>query len=205
MWSRFKQEAKKKTQELLDNNSSYAVKLFPINIFNDYQYNPQFTKQSNWNINKDSLLDLEEHFRISQYDQIYLLQRDNIVDNICSYMYAFTTNFFLTDNTNKAKTMQPKGKLTLVASKYYTVKCFILYKKYLDKIQIYLDKNNLPYTKLEYNDVPEFISKHAGDVKLDTVDTNYDYKNSFKNYDEICKLVYQIEKEVDQEFPNIIF
>ena len=205
MWSRFKEEAKKKTQELLDNNSSYAVKLFPINIFNDYQYNPQFTKHPNWNISRDSLLDLEEHFQISKYDQIYLLQRDNIVDNICSYMYAFTTNFFLTESADKAKTMQPRGKVNLTTSKYYTAKCFILYKKYLDYIQIYLDKKNLSYTKLEYNTVPEFISDHFADVKLDTVDTNYDYKNFIKNYDEIAELVYKIEREVDQEFSDVIF
>lgn len=204
MWSKFRDEAKKKTNELLS-NSSYAVKLFPINIFNDYQYNPQYTKNPNWDISKDSLLDLEEYFQISKYDQIYLLQRDNIVDNICSYWHAYTTNFFLTESVDKAKTMQPQGNLHLTANKYYTVKCFILFKKYLDYIQIYLDKNNLPYTKLEYNNVPAFISDCIADIKLDTVDTNYNYKNSIKNYDEISELVYRIEKEVDLEFSNFIF
>lgn len=205
LWDRYKKETKKKTQEIIDSNLSYAVKLFPINIFNDYQYNPQYIKNPNWLINKDSLLDLEEYFQISQYDKIYLLQRENICDNICSYMHAYTTNFFLTDSSGKAKTMHPKGKVTLVASKYYTVKCFILYQRYLKNIKIYLDKKNISYTNLEYDEVPKFIADNAPDVKLDTIDTNYDYRKAFSNYDEICELVREIEKEVDQEFPNIIF
>lgn len=205
LWDKFQTLTKNKTDTIFSNNQStgFVIKLFPINIVNDFQFNPLFNKIPNWNITQDSILDLEESFRISEYDKILISYRHNMTDQICSWWHAYNKSFFLTNNKNVAKAFTPKGKIVVSTfDSHYTIKSAIIHKKLLEYIPTYLNKKNLPYTLLEYNEVPTYLQENFSDIEFSTIDTKYDYKNLIENYNEINETVQKLELEVEKEFVN---
>jgi hypothetical protein len=202
LWQKFKTETRKKTDEFMLQDS-FAIKLFVGNILNDYQVNPKYNKNPNWSITNDSFLDLETYFDVSKYDQIYILNRENITDVLCSYWHALNKNLFLTDNEKVAAKLTPKGVININDNvRLYFIKTYIIYKKYLNDVADYLDNKNIKYTKLDYDDVPNYLKENFTDIKLSTIDTNYDYKNSFENYKAFQQEVDLLEKEMNYEYKN---
>jgi len=207
LWKKLQTETLKKTREIFLQDS-FAIKLFPVSIFNDFQFNPNFNKNVDWHITSQSILDLEEYFNITEYDQIYILNRKNICDMICSYWHAYSKNFFHTDDKNIAKKFQPTGKMTIRTTHHdttYIIKSVIVHYKYLNYIKTYLEKKNKNYIFLDYDDVPDYLQTNFSGINLTTVDTEYNYKNLIENYNEIYETICKLEEEVDREFPNTIF
>lgn len=206
LWNKLQTETLKKTKEIFLQNS-FAIKLFPANIFNDFQYNTTFNKNIDWRITNQSILDLEKYFNVAEYDQVYILNRKNICDMICSYWHAYNRSFFLTDNKKIAHKFQPKGKLSIrnTHNETYIIKCNIIYNKYLNNISKYFDKKNKNYTLLDYDDVPNYLQTNFSDINLSTVDTEYDYKNLIENYNEIYETICKLKEEVERDFPDTIF
>lgn len=204
LWDKFQKLTKQKTNEIFRNNpNGFVIKLFPVNILNDFQYNPYFNKNGDWNITEKSILDLQEYFQISNYDKIIILYRKNSCDQICSWWHAYSKRFFLTDNQDEISRNIPKGKIHVgTLDPQYTIKCSIIYKKYLEYISTYLDKKNLKYTLLEYDDVPEYLENNFSDIQLSTIDTKFDYKNQIENYYSLSETVQKLELQVDKEFIN---
>jgi hypothetical protein len=202
--NKFKKLTKEKTDKIFhDNPNGFVIKLFPVNILNDFQYNPEFAKNSNWHITEDSLLDLEEYFQISKYDKIIITYRKNTCDQICSWWHAYNKKIFLTNNEQDVSALTPKGKIEIdTPYPLYTLKSTIVYKKYLEYISTYLDKKNLKYTLLEYHDVPKYLEDNFSNITLSTVDTKYDYKNQIENYNSLNETIEKLEQEVEKEFKN---
>lgn len=199
LWEKFKTETRKKTDEFMLQDS-FAIKLFVGNVFNNYQVNPKYNKNPNWIITKDSFLDLETYFDVSKYNQIYILNRENITDVICSYWHALNKNLFLTNNQKIASKLSPKGTININDHvKLYFIKTYIIYRKYLYDVANYLDRKNIQYTSLDYEQVPNYLQTHFPNIELSTIDTNYDYKSSFENYDVFRKEVETLEKQLTNE------
>lgn len=204
LWEKFQQVTKQKTKEIFCKYpNGFVIKLFPINILNDFQYNPYFSKNSDWHITEKSILDLEEYFEISNYDKIIILYRKNSCDQICSWWHAYNRRFFLTNNINEINLNIPKGKIN-VNTLYpeYNIKSSIVYKKYLEYISTYLNKKNLKYTLLEYDDVPEYLKNNFSNIPLSTIDTKFNYKEQIENYDILHQTIKNLEKEVEKDFLN---
>jgi hypothetical protein len=178
---------------------NFVTKLFIPFTFNVYKLmhvpNPIWTK--------DDFLNLSKYFNINAYDKIYCLHRENYTDFICSFLtqHDMAYPIFLENNKRDQKTLELLRKQKPYI-KYSQERAFmdvfehVVYKATLKK----LIDTKLPIEILEYNDVPDFISKNFPSVQTKYAATNIDYKSQVRNYSEIEEKIKIAEYEL---FPKV--
>lgn len=148
----------------------------------------------------DSIVNLDL-MKFSQYDKIYFTHRNSIVDYICSYIIADYLGKFTYYSTNDLEDTIPSMTFSLENSKHYKFLKWHVYSELLiNLIKKYLLNLNIPYNDLYYDSIPLYIKNNYSNVKINNVETNYNYKKIFINYDEIESLYYKLKIELEKEY-----
>ena len=190
VWERYKTQTVTLTNQIFLENQSFVVKIFPITVLN------YFSNLSGYS--KDDFLDLVRYYRLDEYDKVFILTRNNITDLACSHIYAMQTQFlFAKDEVAKIDYYNPSRKKKVFLSnqnlKYFQSR--IDQHLFLEHIHLYLDRQQIPYTKLDYGSVKDYVGTHCPNIESDIIESKYDYAAHLSNYEEIKKEVELLYKE----------
>lgn len=189
----FEQFSSTKKQETSDLFTwpSFGVKIFPHNFIGFIREKSSFRpdNKSYPLFVKENILDLNEYFNLNQYDKIFVLNRKAIVDNIISQLYGLQIGIFLLKEQDKSRCdrLTPNGDLYLTTNDAYVYRSRIYCHLFLKQLPRYFDKMNIKYEELDYDEVPSYVKKNYPLIKSQFIDTEFDYKNGIKNYNEIKK------------------
>lgn len=196
-WIKYKEELNSITKNI-SSDDNFGLKIFPSNTFNFWKYNFVYNKTLDWNITKNDLLDVESTYNLSMYDQIFVLHRENFADLVCSYFHAWSTQFLYKKNEKiLVQTNKPKQKR--LQFNYNKLKTIIIEDLIFQHHVINLQKTNLSLIKLEYNNVPTYVKENYKNITSNLLESNYDYKNTISNYDEILENIQKIKTESEIE------
>jgi len=196
---------KKATIEMTENfmrEDNFVLKLFSHAFFNSNKIEWELMKGRSFILDSNDMLDLDTHFNLSHYDSIYFLTRKDYVNNVCSYLFG--------ENTKLLYTVRERNIIKL-----YRRPMFLHYKKL--HLQIMIIKNmlmevfekklietSLPYTKLDYDDVPNYVKNTFPNITNDFVETNFDYKSLIKNYDQIVNIIEEEKLKFQPVIDNLL-
>ena len=121
-----------------------------------------------------------------QYDTIYFTSR-NDVDTVASLFVAGQLNTF----TYKSKDAVFKNIAKMTITDNETIRTHIISEIVVDKLKKYLATNNINFTELDYDMIPQYIEGKYPDAKSYHVETNYDYKSIITNYDDIDAMLVE--------------
>lgn len=190
IWPIYQEETTKFTAELMEQDN-FVVKLFSHAFFNSNIIEWACMKNKPFNLEKNDILDLENNFQISNYDKIYFLTRHDYINNVCSYLFgnAITKLLWFEKEKNAIKMYDRPmflhyDKLSLQSMVIKNMLMPVYEQKLID--------TKLPYTKLDYEDIPNYVETELLGAKSDFVESKYNYKNLIKNYDQ---LVNEIEEQ----------
>jgi hypothetical protein len=126
------------------------------------------------------IADLSYYTNIKKFDKIFYLDRD-IPTSYFSYAYAFNVSRFNVTTIDQS-IEKPALYLDFNDShmKFYLY-CAALQTKMLE----YLKRNNIEFTKLDYDEVPIYVKETMKIEKTKTVDMHNDYKQLISNYDDL--------------------
>lgn len=198
--------------KFLSHNPSFVVKIFP-----------RYFTASQYIKNQESVvLNITEYFNITAYDKIYLTQRHNCVDALASWhlgkLYGNHT-FYLPEHIEIFERNLRVLKKNTVISLTEEYKTFLIEVFLIEKISQYLDKNNLSYEDLEYNNIPAYInnnfpSENTADFLKNNaqlalwsmpIELNFDYKSIIANYSEVQNMIDQFRQESQLLIDSINF
>jgi len=176
----------------------FGVKLFTKMLHSE----PLVLKDKDFS-NLQIITDLTTYANIRQYDQIYYLTRD-FFPSICSYIYSLETK-----NAIYRKNSIRKVKLkSFTVNEYWLpfINSYILDIILQEKIFDFLSTEQIPYIKLDYNDIPSYVSNNLNGVVVNpSIDTQFDYKVLIKNYDELENYCNQTYEKIYENFSHIKF
>jgi hypothetical protein len=175
----FEENTKNTTNKIFSYND-FVIKLWPKYLIYTENKNVP-TSLSDLHIIKN----LESTFLLSQYDKIYYVTR-NIADCICSYYFAlYAQKWSFTNKNDIEKLQNKKMNFSFYGSSKWVN--FYLYEVLLqEQMKKYLENKQIPFTIVDYNDIPYYCSKNYSDPKNDLrIDTEFNYKEIFTNYPEV--------------------
>lgn len=181
-------------------DESFVIKLWPI----------WFNATFDFTNSQLMITDLTNFFRIKDYDKIIVTTR-NPVDALCSYdiarKYGYTSH-------NSAR-IKYKRELIQRRVKYNFFKFDQIHKSYLLEILVikqilkYLNNNNIPYTHLDYKDVPNYVDINFPNpeeyIQPLPLEIGLDYKEVISNFNEVEDLVAKYTDEYQNFINNIEF
>lgn len=65
-------------------------------------------------------------------------------------------------------------------------------------------ETKLPYTKLDYDDVPAYVSNTYPNITSDFIETKFDYKTLIKNYDQIVNVIEEEKLKFQPIVENLL-
>jgi hypothetical protein len=199
------------TKRIFKEDVSYVIKLFSRSLITKYDSN------EDWVVNKhradtasryiDNLstyrptviTNVSEILRLHEYTDYYYIYRD-ITETLASMEYAMQTgNFIFTAiNGNTGKEMVEKyykRGLQVLDIDYDSprIKFYIFEVALSNFLEKYLIAKNLKYTKLSYDEIPNYVEKNLTNykkenvigTKIDIEHSNNDYKQLISNYSEL--------------------
>lgn len=200
-WEAYLKAANMITKKLSERDN-FIVKLFPDALYNFFKYEensiPRYYKK---NMDKLDCLPILEHYNIKMYDLMYATYRSNKIDNVCSFLTASKHDEFLFYNEQRAKFYAPK-KIKLDYSDQIIQHLAFNDFYYYINLEI-LKKFNPNIVCLEYDEIPNYVSKNFPNIKSSLIDTKYDYKNNILNYDEIADDYIRARKEIEENCKNL--
>lgn len=151
------------------------------------------------NLTKQSIMDIYDIHNLDMYDQIYITYRKNSVDRFCSFTRAFSQNKFIfrKGQENSIKFYSPKN--INLEYKYSNLKLFLFTDILHNQLIKYLTKRKNNITCLEYAEVKTFVNTNFPTIESQCVESFYDYKNTLKNYNQICDDFIRAKLELEQE------
>ncbi len=204
----FKSGIKELTTEFFEKGRPNSViKLFPRYMI--FHNEPSIKNHANCFLPKDyndliMITDIEECFSLSKFKKIYLLKR-NVTDAICSYGYGIYLNKFQFKDDSQVNTYKKLAKPISINMKDGWLDFCIFESMLLDHLQNYLDRKQILYHLLDYNEVPEYCDRTYSSEKYYKY-PNFDYKNLILNYDEVDDYIKNfVYKNTDYVQNNIIF
>lgn len=121
-----------------------------------------------------------------QYDTIYFTNR-NAVDTVASMFVAEQLKTY----TYKSKDAVFKNIAKMTIEDIGTVRRHVISEIIVDKLKKYLTTNNINFTELDYNMIPQYIEETYPDARSNHVETNYDYKSIITNHDDIHSMLVE--------------
>lgn len=129
-------------------------------------------------------------FNFKQYNKIFFTYRKSISDNIASNLVAEKFNKFTYKSTEELiKNIEPFYFCEIKDLFYVTDHINSI--KIMKKLQKYFELHNIKYKNLDYDDIPEYISKNFPYVETYHIETKYDYRKIILNYDKILEVYNQ--------------
>lgn len=139
---------------------------------------------------KDTWYGLEP-FEIAQYNEIYCLYRNNLVDLFCSLfvvdyldVWHFWENLPPPDEIGPFVVDPDRDRDLLFRVRRCT--------QAFEQAVSWLDQQEIPCVKLEYNQVPIYVEQNFTRGHSDMVDGKLDYRKLFVNYDDIEGFLKQL-------------
>lgn len=123
--------------------------------------------------------------RLESFDKIYLINRKNYLDQCCSLQVSISSGIWHNRNNNafdKIKKLQYELSMSTVESIINDISNFC-------KIQIYLEKNNIPYQYYWYENLLDYFNVSLLGIQA----SNIEYKDIISNYEEykhICASMF---------------
>jgi hypothetical protein len=191
IWPLYKNRVLQITEEI-HQQDNLIVKIFP-DITTNYLSYINHAYKEDFKLEENEILDIDDFCKISQYDKIYVLTRNNITDLYCSYRYGlnFKKLQYLDTKYDKGlSNMRSKQKIILpYEDKFMALDIlqYLIFQYHLKKIE----EKNIEFIQLEYNDVPNYLQTNFSDIQTSYLETNFDYQSLIKNYHDIdSKLKY---------------
>lgn len=183
-------------------SGSHCIKFIPtnfINVFSELDKNiiaVMSDDPSNYIVNLIDFLQLKE------YDKIYITYRNDLTESICSMNNA---------NMNRSWWLKEKKSLQYQSIDLQNdqVRNYILRliftKILLEKIEISLAKNNIKFTKLNYDEIPAYVNNHYPGSNSGLVETEIDYRKLTPNYEEIDHWINENYSKLAELSSKILF
>lgn len=194
IWESYKKKVTKQTNTFFEkhNDFGFAWKAWPGSFCH---LGALITEKENFfkNGNPKIILDLTKHFRYDEFTEFYLLQRDP-TERICSWIHSYKIKKFEYENNEEVKQYHPFNKDTEIYKTFLEINdffiSFIVSDLILDRLEPYLKTLGKPYTKLDFNEVPNHM-KERFNVERDFIPTNYSYRDLVPEYELIHKWVQE--------------
>jgi len=185
----------KEVTNRLKTQDNFGVKVFTDALIDWYF----FTENADYSkLTKQSIMDMYDIHNIDMYDQVYITYRNNSIDRFCSFTRAFSLNKFIfrKGQENSIKFYSPKNVNLEYKYKDLKLSLFtdILHTQLIK--QIMQRKNNT--ICLEYDEIKPFVNFNYSNVESQCVESFYDYKNTLKNYNQICDDFTKARLELEQ-------
>lgn len=186
LWLDYQSKFNDLTSKYFNTYKSFGIKIFPLSYYNLFKSLPVITKEPNFIITSKDFLNLDS-LRLKEYDKIFVTYRKNKVDLLCSYLFAQQNNesFLFTEHNKHFLNFYKSRKHTvnpLNMPSYWWIKTLFINTYINENIHKYLEKQNIPYTRLEYNEVPSYIENTYPNIKTKYIESQIDYKTMVKNY-----------------------
>lgn len=171
----------------LENKKDFIAKIFVAHTYNTYK------NLENKKLEPTDFIDIQKVFL--SYDKVYILCRNNLVNNICSWYYAIENNLFYNlkntiplINNNKTK----KIKINYIIK---DLRCFII-DNHILKYQIDNCLNSVNYEIIDYDDIPKYVETNFPNRSSMFVDANYQYDKIISNYEQLIVDIENIKNEL---------
>jgi len=189
------------TQDVL--SSSSINKLFPRHfICNNNESNLDINDISNFEfrIIPNSL----EIIKISEYDKIYVLER-NLAEIVASFLYAYRTKNFLYSNKLDLEYVSKKfTKLEFTPDLYSATNYLIFENIILQKVKKSLTLKTIDFTTLDYKELPNFVDMNFKSSIVNTyIKSELDYSKIYLNFDELVEYCKKTKMLLDEKFSNL--
>lgn len=181
-WEVYKKRVKTITDNLSEKNN-FGVKIFSTVLTNWEKIAVNILDYSV--IHKDDIINLEEYFKVSSYDKIYITYRKNFTDQFCSYKHARLNDTFVYKKQEKklAQLYAPKNKK--IDYKLSDIKRWVFEVAIQDYFFDYIKNRYSNVIQLEYHDIPNYVKLTYPNCTSDLSETNYNYEESISNYQQI--------------------
>lgn len=187
------------TNQIFSNSNNFIIKLWPryMNCTNFVQEFDCF------------ILNLNDCFKLNEYDKIYVTVREP-VDTLCSYKLGQLYKFHYTDlqeftyyNQKKKSNYENNIVLDNLENRSLITEIFLI-----DKICEYMDKKNIKYKLINYNDAPQYLERNYPIIGNDykhfmPMDNQLRYSEIIKNYAEVQDWVKNFRKDIMPKINNL--
>lgn len=133
--------------------------------------------------------ELNTYYKVSSYDKIYIVNR-NVADSVSSFALALRKKNFNPKPTNL------DFKLKIDLNNFSWIHNHLLEIIIQEKIKQCFDFYKLPYTELDYDEIPDYCRKNYSGTKHSILtDGQRDYKKIIENYSEVeCYITDHLKK-----------
>jgi len=183
-WGKYSEKFQERTNNYFTKNN-FGIKLFSKMISS----HPVFLHSDQFR-NAQIMPNLKKSCKLELYDSVYFLDR-NLVESVASYAYSLIVGKSIYKEYIVGKIVEFTNNL------YPAVNSYILDYLIQRKIEKILLKYNIPYTYLDYNDIPNFLRNYNQSIDM-PVDTKYNYKNLIINYDELVNYTNTIYSQLQE-------
>jgi hypothetical protein len=203
-WTKYKQNLPQMIDTVFEADR-FAVKIFPAQLMNLKAKTdlPDAASRDNFFLDPENIILDIGQLRFDRYDTLYLLDRD-ITDACCSFVYASMTNQWLFFDKAKADSVRRPVTCNLSPLDYFSLDLHLISLLMIPYFESYLTENNIAYTKVMFDDIPDFVKNACPEVKSGYVDAEFDYRELMTNYAEVCdyvsKRVTSIKPRLDELF-----
>lgn len=191
----YKSKNKEVTNNLKDQDN-FGLKIFTDALidWDFFRENADYRK-----LTKQSIMDIYDIHNLNMYDQIYITYRKNSVDRFCSFTRAFSQNKFIfrKGQENSIKFYSPKN-VNLEYS-YQNLKVSLLTDILHNQLSKEIMQRKHNAICLEYDEIKNFVTSNYPNIESQCVESFYDYKNTLKNYNQICDDFDKAKLELEQE------
>lgn len=175
-------------------NEKFIIKLLPRSLI---------IKKNNQLDNVEIMNNLSENLKPQNFNKIFILNKSNLIDNLCSLLYVTTTNVwhvYQTDDIiNRELIFNFDYRL------FSSTATIVLEKILLEKIEMYLNTKNINYEKLIDDNISDYLSKLRKPNFISEIPTNRDYKKLIKNYNQIHEYASMMYEEYSKKFEDFHF
>lgn len=171
----------------LENEKDFIAKIFVAHSYNTYK------NLENKKLEPTDFIDIQKVFL--SYDKVYILCRNNLVDNICSWYYAIENNLFY--NLEKTIPFINHNKTKKIKINYINkdLRCFII-DNFILKYQIDNCLKGVNYEIIDYQDIPKYVETNFSNRSSIFIDANYQYDKIISNYEQLIVDIENIKNEL---------
>lgn len=209
------QKSTDKNKETLKIYTNNIVK-FTDNLFKNESFVikvwPRFFNSTEFCFNTESFVEsLEDCFRFRSYDKIILSHRDPL-DAVCSLTLAVKYGY----NSVEEKVSKYITKLKYSNINFNNVdlhpwnQSFLCEIFLIQNIKNYLIKNSIPFTFLDFKEIPSYLEENYPDSNIPRVshvpfDTKIDYSKAVPNYHQLRDEIENYKHMIVPKLNNIVF
>jgi hypothetical protein len=203
-WERYKINLGKNFQKI-SSESNYAIKIFPSLFINHLSYkNIHYNFADNYFAKENFINDLG-FINLELYNQIYIIDRHNLTDLVISWLLGHYNDQFLHLQDFTIKKFNLLHNLNLEdAFIKFAIYVMMTQKVFIDKIKQFLNRFNVRYVDLNYDNVEQYIDSKGWNSTSMFIKTYFNYSDH-PRYQEFKFEISKIYDEVNLRFRDFNF